>query len=87
MTGSGALADGKITRPRGRPDTRHSLGQHQVLRVEPPGWGPCNIDCGFGHSSDTFFYQVAGKLGIDRLAYWAKQYGFGARTGIDLPAR
>ena len=28
---------------------------------------------------------MAGKLGIDRLAYWAKQYGFGAPTGIDLP--
>src|SRR5258705_6304118 len=24
-------------------------------------------------------------LGIDRLAYWAKDYGFGAKTGIDLP--
>ena len=24
-------------------------------------------------------------LGIDRLAYWAKQFGFGAPTGIDLP--
>ena len=24
-------------------------------------------------------------VGIDRLAYWAKQYGFGAKTGIDLP--
>jgi penicillin-binding protein 2 len=24
-------------------------------------------------------------LGIDRLAHWAKQYGFGAPTGIDLP--
>ena len=24
-------------------------------------------------------------LGIDRLAYWAHQYGFGAPTGIDLP--
>ena len=24
-------------------------------------------------------------LGIDRLGYWAKQYGFGAPTGIDLP--
>ena len=28
---------------------------------------------------------MAGKLGIDRLGYWAKQYGFGALTGIDLP--
>ena len=24
-------------------------------------------------------------LGADRLGYWAKQYGFGAPTGIDLP--
>ena len=29
--------------------------------------GPCNIYCGFGHSSDTFFFQLAGMLGIDRL--------------------
>ena len=28
---------------------------------------------------------MAGMLGIDRLGYWAKQYGFGAPTGIDLP--
>ena len=24
-------------------------------------------------------------LGADRLAYWAKMYGFGTPTGIDLP--
>ena len=35
--------------------------------------------CGFAHSSDTFFYQVAGMLGIDRLAYWAHEFGFGPR--------
>ena len=28
---------------------------------------------------------MAGALGVDRLAYWANQYGFGAPTGIDLP--
>ena len=28
---------------------------------------------------------MAGMLGIDRLGYWAKQYGFGRPTGIDLP--
>ncbi len=47
--------------------------------------GACDIYCGFGHSSDTFFFQMAGMLGIDRLGYWAKQYGFGEPTGIDLP--
>ena len=49
------------------------------------GWGGCDLDCGFGHSSDTYFFQLSGMLGIDRLGYWAKEYGFGAPTGIDLP--
>ena len=40
---------------------------------------------GFAHSSDTFFFQLAGMLGIDRLAHWAHEYGFGQPTGIDLP--
>ena len=49
------------------------------------GFGMCNISCGFGNSSDTFFYQVATMLGADRLAYYAHAYGFGQKTGIDLP--
>ena len=28
---------------------------------------------------------MAAKLGIDRLGYWANQFGFGKPTGIDLP--
>ncbi len=28
---------------------------------------------------------MAQRLGIERLAYWARQLGFGAKTGIDLP--
>ncbi|HEY7600506.1 MAG TPA: penicillin-binding transpeptidase domain-containing protein, partial [Candidatus Limnocylindrales bacterium] len=50
------------------------------------GFGPMNIYDAFGRSADTYFYQLAGRLGIDRLGYWAKEFGFGERTGIDLPA-
>jgi penicillin-binding protein 2 len=86
VTGTGVLADGKIT-AQTRVPTYASLrlGSTTFYEWNHRGWGGCNIDCGFGHSSDTFFYQMAAKLGIDRLGYWAKQYGFGARTGIDLP--
>jgi penicillin-binding protein 2 len=86
VTGTGALADKKIT-PSTRVQTRPylTLGSTKFWDWNHRGFGPCNIDCGFGHSSDTFFFQLAGKLGIDRLAYWAKDFGFGARTGIDLP--
>lgn len=36
-------------------------------------------------SCDTFFYTLAQKLGIEKIAYWAHQFGLGQRTGIDLP--
>ncbi len=86
VTGTGGLQDKKIT-PQTRVRTRGylTLGGARFYDWNHAGFGLCNIYCGFGHSSDTFFYQVAGMLGADRLAYWAGQYGFGAPTGIDLP--
>jgi penicillin-binding protein 2 len=86
VAGTGALADKKITAAT-RVQTRGylTLGGTRFYDWNHRGFGACNIYCGFGHSSDTFFFQMAGKLGIDRLAYWAKQYGFGNLTGIDLP--
>jgi penicillin-binding protein 2 len=35
-------------------------------------------------SSDTFYYQLANDMGIDAIAGYMKNFGFGARTGIDL---
>jgi penicillin-binding protein 2 len=35
-------------------------------------------------SSDTYFYQTAYNLGIDRLSGWMKRFGFGVPTGIDI---
>ena len=86
VAGTGALTDGKInvsTRVPTRPYLK--LGQTKFWDWNRRGFGPCTIMCGFAHSSDTFFFQLAGMLGIDRLAHWAHQYGFGAPTGIDLP--
>jgi penicillin-binding protein 2 len=86
VAGTGVLADKKIT-PTTKVRTRGylTLGSTRFYDWNHRGFGACDIYCGFGHSSDTFFFQMAGKLGIDRLGYWAKQYGFGAPTGIDLP--
>lgn len=86
VTGTGALADKKITaqtKIQTRPYLR--LGANIYPDWNHQGFGEINIDYGFGHSSDTFFYQLAGMLGADRLGYWASQYGFGAPTGVDLP--
>jgi penicillin-binding protein 2 len=87
VAGTGVLADGKIT-PQTRIHTAAylSLGGFRFRDWNGAGFGECNIYCGFGHSSDTFFYQAAAMLGIDRLGFWAHQYGFGRPTGIDLPS-
>ncbi|HSO30333.1 MAG TPA: penicillin-binding protein 2 [Candidatus Sulfomarinibacteraceae bacterium] len=86
VTGAGGLADGKIS-PKMKLETQPylTLGTTKFYEWNRRGWGDCDIMCGFAHSSDTFFFQVAGMLGIDRLAYWANQFGFGQRSGIDLP--
>ncbi len=86
VAGTGGLQDKKIT-PTTKLRTRAylTLSGTRFYDWNRRGFGSCNINCGFGHSSDTFFFQVAGMLGADRLAYWGRMYGFGAPTGIDLP--
>jgi penicillin-binding protein 2 len=86
VAGTGGLQDKKIT-PSTRLRTRGylTLGSTRFYDWNRRGFGLCDLNCGFGHSSDTYFFQVAGMLGADRLAFWARQYGFGQPTGIDLP--
>ena len=49
------------------------------------GFGPLAMVDAFAKSSDTFFYQMAVETGIDPLAEWAHELGFGERSGIRLP--
>lgn len=87
VTASGALSDGLIT-PTTQLETAAFLqiGPYKYYDWNRQGFGPLDVTQAYAKSSDTFFYQVAGMLGVDRLAYWADQWGFGKRTGIDLPA-
>ena len=86
VAGTGLLADGKITPlTRLRTSAFMMLGGFRFRDWNDRGFGMCNIYCAFGNSSDTFFYQAAAMLGIDRHGYWGHEYGFGQRTGIDLP--
>jgi penicillin-binding protein 2 len=49
------------------------------------GFGAVNLVQAFALSSDTFFYQMAVALGVDRLGDWANELGFGQKSGIRLP--
>lgn len=47
--------------------------------------GGVDISKGIYQSCDVFFYTLAEKLGIGRIAKWATALGLGHKTGIDLP--
>ncbi len=49
------------------------------------GHGPVTLEKAIYQSCDVFFYTLAEKLGIDRIAKYATQLGLGQKTGIDLP--
>ncbi|KAA1190705.1 peptidoglycan DD-transpeptidase MrdA [Photorhabdus heterorhabditis] len=48
------------------------------------GHGSLNAYRSIVESADTFFYQVAYDMGIDRLSEWMTKFGYGEYTGIDL---
>src|SRR5438067_7573591 len=49
------------------------------------GHGEVDLTKAIYQSCDVFFYTLANKLGIDRIAKYASSFGLGQRTGIDLP--
>ena len=48
------------------------------------GHGTVDIRRALTESCDVFFYQVGQRLGVDRLAAYAKKLGLGTRSGIEL---
>ena len=47
--------------------------------------GPVEISKAIYQSCDVFFYTLAERLGIEKIAKWATALGLGQKTGIDLP--
>nr|WP_281271072.1 penicillin-binding protein 2 [Orbus hercynius] len=48
------------------------------------GHGKVDVTKSLEESVDTYYYQVAYDLGIDRLYFWMNKFGYGERTGIDI---
>ncbi len=49
------------------------------------GHGHVDISKAIYQSCDTYFYTLAERLGIEKIALWAHALGLGQKTGIDLP--
>ncbi len=80
-----ALREGVIT-----PQTRFTCtGSFRLGRRfrcwKDTGHGSLNVVEALAYSCDVFFYNVGIELGIDRIAKYARMFGLGQPTGIDLP--
>ena len=47
--------------------------------------GITDLSKGIFQSCDVFFYTLAERLGIEKIAKWATAMGIGKKTGVDLP--
>lgn len=48
--------------------------------------GPLNLAKALETSCNTYFYELGKRTGIDKMDKWAKMFGLGELTGIDIPA-
>jgi penicillin-binding protein 2 len=80
-----ALETGKRTPRSTINDPGYFLfGDRRFRDSKPGGHGVVDLYKSIVVSSDTFYYQLANDMGIDAIASFMKNFGFGARTGIDV---
>lgn len=86
ITAMAALESGVIS-----PDQRvtctgqMSLGNLRFHCWRKGGHGSVDLHDGLKHSCDIYFYEVARRMGFERIAEMAKRFGLGAPMGLDLP--
>ncbi len=60
--------------------------KHRYRCWNKRGHGSVNMNYAIAQSCDVYFYSLAYRLGIDRFAPFMKKFGFGGKTGVDLPS-
>jgi penicillin-binding protein 2 len=60
------------------------LGSNRFRDFKADGHGYVDMVKSIVLSCDTYYYMLANDLGIDNIARFMSQFGFGARTGIDV---
>lgn len=57
---------------------------HRFRDWKPGGHGVVDLRRSISQSCDTYYYELAVDLGIDRMHDYLAQFGLGEKTGIDL---
>ena len=88
VTAAAGLSEGIIT-----PETTFFCPGHMRFgrrtyfcwAVKKGGHGWVNLKKALKESCDVYFYRVGQRLGVDRLAKYARMFGLGRPTGVPLP--
>ncbi len=82
----GALGDAGLV-PAGTFGCRGGLkfGRRAWRGWRAGGHGRAGMISGIQKSCDVYFYKLGLALGMDRMAHFARLFGFGRKTAIGLP--
>ncbi|MFH7807415.1 penicillin-binding protein 2 [Acinetobacter sp. BSP-153] len=59
---------------------------HKFRDWKKSGHGVVNLHKAQVVSCDTFYYILSFRMGIEKMNTWMRQFGFGEKTGVDLPS-
>jgi penicillin-binding protein 2 len=85
VAAAAGLAEGVITRETRAwcPGHARFYGRtHRCWKRGGHGW--VDLHAAIRGSCNIYFYNLGKTLGVDTLARWAKRFGLGAQTGVDL---
>lgn len=61
------------------------LGSHRFHCWRRGGHGTLDMVGALMHSCDVYFYDLAQRIGMDRIAEMARKFGMGDKVGLELP--
>ncbi|WP_420559227.1 penicillin-binding protein 2 [Tepidicaulis sp.] len=64
---------------------KYSLGSHDFHCWKKHGHGAMDMHDAIMHSCDVYFYEVAKRIGIDRIEAMARRFGLGDTLGFEVP--
>lgn len=62
----------------------YNFGNRAFRDWKKEGHGTVNLHKAIVQSCDVYFYQLGPRIGIDRIAKWARAFGLGDKTGLAL---
>ena len=69
-----------------RCEGRFRFGRRTFRDWKKYGHGAVDLRKAIAESCDVYFYRLGDRMGVDTIAIYARRFGLGERTGIDLPA-